>query len=142
MPSMQTKVGGTWELEYKILQEFHDDPLVTHIGRDKIYAVSHKVVYLGNMKQVVADHVKLYETYKVIKASREVPKGLLMPLPKNKWGNILMGFPTSLLKTQWKNIKYWMDDQITKIARFIACNMTYKAHDIEKILIEEVFTNW
>eukprot|EP01018_Ginkgo_biloba_P003633 Gb_16330 [translate_table: standard] len=132
------------EVKYKILYEIHESPFASHIGRDKTYESTRKYVYWKNMQKEIAEYIQTCEQCQVNKADRDLPGGLLTPLPisEGKW-KISMDFVTSLPKSSKHNDQIFaVVDCLMKTARFIPCKMTNKAKDIVKLLIAEVFTKF
>jgi hypothetical protein len=88
-------------LKVKVLQEFHDSPLVGHQGFIKTYRnVRERFVWKG-MKEDVMFHVRECTTFQENKDDHTHLAGLLQPLPipEHKWESISMDFITGFPKT-------------------------------------------
>jgi RNase H-like domain found in reverse transcriptase/Integrase zinc binding domain len=89
-------------LRAQILHDHHDTPLAGHQGIERTYATIHKLFYWPRMNNDVCDYVKSCDSCQRIKASQQVPAGLLQPLPipKQPWDQVSMDFIVQLPTTK------------------------------------------
>ena len=68
-------------LRIQILHDHHDAPIAGHQGIERTYATLHPNVYWPRMNNDIRKYVKSCDSCQRIKASQQVPAGLLQPLP-------------------------------------------------------------
>ena len=77
-----------------------------------------------------------------VKVEHQHPSGLLQPLPilEWKWEVISMDFITGLSKSKKQNSSIFIViDKLSKATHFIPMKLTYKAMNIAKIFLKEIF---
>ncbi|MCO5548158.1 hypothetical protein L7F22_001616 [Adiantum nelumboides] len=88
------------------------------------------------MQQDVTKFVKACHSCQIMKASRQLPQGLLQPLPvpKERWKSISMDFITTLPRTTIGNAQILVIvDQFSKMAHFIPCKKAASTPDIASL---------
>src|SRR3954453_19049567 len=86
----------------QLLYDHHDTPMAGHQGIERTYATLHQNFYWPRMNQDTRNYVKSCNSCQCIKASQQVPAGLLQPLPipSYPWEQVSMDFITHLPKTK------------------------------------------
>ena len=89
-------------LRAQILHDHHGIPTAGHQGIERTYATIHKLFYWPRMNNDVRDYVKSCDSCQRIKASQQVPAGLLQPLPipQQPWDQVSMDFIVQLPVTK------------------------------------------
>ena len=94
------------------------------------------------MKQDVIKFVASCHSCQQMKASRNLPKGLLQPLPvpHERWESISMDFITSLPRSSKGNTQIFVVvDRLSKMAHFIPCKKAASAVDVASLFMQHVF---
>ncbi|MCO5547590.1 hypothetical protein L7F22_001041 [Adiantum nelumboides] len=88
-----------------LIQEHHEVPFAAHPGINKTYRLLSATYFWPQMQQGVIKYVKACHSCQIMKASRQLPQGLLQPLPvpKERWESISMDFITTLPRTSKGN---------------------------------------
>ena len=105
-----------------LLREHHEVPFAAHLGVNKTYRLLAATYYWPQMKQDVIKFVASCHSCQQMKASRNLPKGLLQPLPvpHERWESISMDFITSLPRSSKGNTQIFVVvDRLSKMAHFI-----------------------
>ncbi|MCO5586833.1 hypothetical protein L7F22_040777 [Adiantum nelumboides] len=86
-----------------LIQEHHEVPFAAHPGINKTYRLLSATYFWPQMQQDVIKYVKACHSCQIMKASRQLPQGLLQPLPvpKERWESISMDFITTLPRTTY-----------------------------------------
>ena len=124
------------------MDEIHQVPYYGHPRYHKPIATTRKQYFWRGMKKGIAKYNSKCMKCQQVKVEHQHPAGLLQPLlvPEWKWEVISMDFITGLSIT-WRQhdsiivVVY----KLTKEAHFIPVNPTYKADDIAKIFMKEIF---
>lgn len=77
-----------------------------------------------------------------MKAQRQLPKGLLQPLPvpQERWESISMDFITTLPRSSEGNTQILVVvDRLSKMAHFIPCKKAVSAPNVASLFIQHVF---
>ncbi len=84
------------------MKEAHASPFFMHPGGTKIYRTMKEHYWWNGMKKNIAEYVAKCLTCQQVKAERQVPAGLLhpLPVPEWKWERIMMDFVIGLPKIQ------------------------------------------
>ena len=94
------------------------------------------------MNGMVRDYVKSYDSCQRIKASQQVPAGLLCPLPPpgQPWEQVSMDFIIQLLKTREENdaIVVFVN-MFSKMVHFAPTKTTASAPDTARIFFDHIF---
>ncbi|MCO5591618.1 hypothetical protein L7F22_045607 [Adiantum nelumboides] len=125
-----------------LLQEHHEVPYGAHPGINKTYKILTAVYYWPQMKQDVVNYVKACHSCQTMKTSRQLPQGLLQPLPilNERWESISMDFIVTLPKSSKSNTQILVTtDRFSKMVYFISCRITTSAPDIASLFIQHNF---
>ncbi|MCO5578620.1 hypothetical protein L7F22_032464 [Adiantum nelumboides] len=125
-----------------LLQEHHEVPYAVHPGINKTYKILAAAYDWPQMKQDVVNYVKACHSCQTMKASRQLPQGLLQPLPipNEHWKSISMDFIVTLPKSSKDNTQILVIvDRFSKMANFIPCRITASAPDIASLFIQHIF---
>ena len=93
------------------------------------------------MKKDIAELVSHCLTCQQIKAERQLPRGLLQPLPipEWKWERISMDFVVGLPKSlQGYDLVWVIVDRVTKSAHFLRVKFNYPLNELAKMYIQEI----
>jgi hypothetical protein len=125
----------------KVLQAYHDSPMVGHQGINKTYRQVRERFSWKGLKEDVIKHVKECTTCQENKDEHTHPAGLLQPLPipEHKWESISMDFITGLPKTQGKDCIFVVVDRLTKFAHFFAIATDFSATQVAELFFREIF---
>ncbi|MCO5579453.1 hypothetical protein L7F22_033308 [Adiantum nelumboides] len=125
-----------------LIQEHHEVPFAAHPGIKKTYRLLSATYFWPQMQQDVIKYVKACHSCQIMKASRQLPQGLLQPLPvpKERWESISMDFITTLPRTSKGNAQILVIvDRFSKMAHFIPCKKAASAPDIASLFVQHIF---
>jgi transposase InsO family protein len=126
----------------QVLHDHHDTPISGHQGIERTYDALHRLFYWPRMNGMVRDYVKSCDSCQRIKASQQVPAGLLRPLPSpgRPWEQVSMDFIVQLPKTRGGNdaIVVFVD-MFSKMVHFAPTKTTASAPDTARIFFDHVF---
>jgi hypothetical protein len=128
-------------LRAQILHDHHDTPMAGHQGIERTYAAVHKLFYWPRMNNDVREYVKSCDSCQRIKASQQVPAGLLQPLPipKQPWDQVSMDFITQLplTKAGWDAIIVFVDT-FSKMVHLVPTKTTASAPETAHLFFNNV----
>ncbi|MCO5568990.1 hypothetical protein L7F22_022695 [Adiantum nelumboides] len=125
-----------------LIQEHHEVPFAAHPGINKTYRLLSATYFWPQMQQDVIKYVKACHSCQIMKASRQLPQGLLQPLPvpKERWESISMDFITTLPRTNKGNAQILVIvDRFSKMAHLIPCKKAASAPDIASLFVQHIF---
>ncbi|MCO5583439.1 hypothetical protein L7F22_037350 [Adiantum nelumboides] len=125
-----------------LIQEHHEVPFAAHPGINKTYRLLSATYFWPQMQQDVIKYVKACHSCQIMKASRQLPQGLLQPLPipKERWESINMDFITTLPRTSKGNAQILVIvNRFSKMAHFIPCKKAASAPDIASLFVQHIF---
>ena len=125
-----------------LLQEHHEVPFAAHPGINKTYRSLAAVYYWPQMKQDIIKFVTACHSCQTMKADRQLPQGLLQPLPvpAERWESISMDFIVSLPRTSKGNEQILVIvDRFSKMAHFIPCKKAASAPDVASLFMQHIF---
>src|SRR3954466_15877898 len=129
-------------LRTQILHDHHDAPIAGHQGIERTYEAIHCLFYWPRMNNDVRNYVKSCDTCQRIKASQQVPAGLLQPLPipAQPWDQVSMDFITQLPKTRsgFDAIVVFVNT-FSKMVHLVPTRTTATAPDTAKIFYDHIF---
>jgi Integrase zinc binding domain len=129
-------------LRAQILHDHHDSPIAGHQGMERTYSAVHAHFYWPRMNNDVRDYIKSCDSCQRIKASQQVPAGLLQPLPipLRPWEQVSMDFITQLpaTKTGHDAIVVFVDT-FSKMVHFVPTKTTATAPDTTHLFFNHVF---
>src|SRR3954469_16966751 len=130
------------ELCTQILHDHYDMPIAGHQGIECTHANIHRLFYWPRMNNDVRQYVKSCDSCQCIKASQQVPGGLLQPLPipTRPWEQVSMDFIVQLPKTKagFDAIVVFVDT-FSKMTHFAPTKTTTSAPDTACIFFDHVF---
>src|SRR3954465_3203553 len=130
------------ELRTQILHDHHDAPIAGHQGIERMYATIHRMFYWPRMNNDVRQYVKSCDSCQRIKASQQVPGGLLQPLPipTRPWEQVSMDFIVQLPKTKAGfNAIVVFVDTFSKMTHFAPTKTTASAPDTARLFFDHIF---
>lgn len=126
----------------QVLHDHHDSPISGHQGIERTHEALHRLFYWPRMNGMVRDYVKSCDSCQRIKASQQVPAGLLQPLPSpgRPWEQVSMDFIVQLPKTRGGNdaIVVFVDT-FSKMVHFAPTKTTASAPDTARIFFDHIF---
>ena len=125
----------------QVLQLCHDSKLAGHTGNSKTFFNVSKSFWFPNMRRYITDFVASCETCARVKPSRQLPAGLLnpLPIPQRPWWSISWDFITGLPESNGFNSILVVVCRLTKMSHYIACRDTVTSYQLADIFINEVF---
>jgi hypothetical protein len=135
--------GVEYNLRREVLENLHGPPVVGHRGRDRTIELVARSWWWPGMNEDVADFVAHCDSCQRVKASTQLPAGLLHPLeiPARKWQSMSMDLITGLPKSRGGFDAIWVAvDRLSKCAHFAATTTEADAVAIAKLMRERVFT--
>ena len=130
------------ELRTQILHDHHDAPIAGHQGIERTYSTMHRLFYWPRMNNDVRQYVKSCDSCQRIKASQQVPGGLLQPLPipTGPWEQVSMDFIVQLPKTKagFDAIVVFVDT-FSKMTHFAPTKTTASAPDTARLFFDHIF---
>src|SRR3954463_7821405 len=128
-------------LRTQLLYDHHDTPMAGHQGIERTYATLHQNFYWPRMNQDTRNYVKSCDSCQRIKASQQVPAGLLQPLPipSYPWEQVSMDFITHLPKTKkgYDAIVVFVD-MFSKMVHLAPSRTTATAPETAQIFFDNV----
>ncbi len=129
-------------LRTQILHDHHDIPTAGHQGIERTYEALHRLFYWPRMNNDVRNYVKSCDSCQRVKASQQVPAGLLqpMPTPAYPWESVSMDFIVQLPKTKAGNdaIVVFVD-MFSKMVHFVPMKSNATAPDVAQLFFHHVF---
>jgi Reverse transcriptase (RNA-dependent DNA polymerase)/RNase H-like domain found in reverse transcriptase/Integrase zinc binding domain/Chromo (CHRromatin Organisation MOdifier) domain/gag-polyprotein putative aspartyl protease len=135
--------GEEYNLRREVLENLHGPPVVGHPGRDRTLELVSRSWWWPGISEDVKDFVRHCDSCQRVKASTQLPAGLLHPLeiPARKWQSISMDLITGLPRTKSGQDAIWVVvDRLSKCAHFAAIESEADALDIANLLRTRVFT--
>ena len=112
-----------------------------HQGIEQTYSAVHKLFYWPQMNNDVCNYVKSCDSCQHIKASQQVPAGLLQPLPipRQPWDQVSMDFITQLPKTKagWDAIIVFVDT-FSKMVHLVPTKTTASTPDMARLFFDNI----
>ena len=123
----------------------HKPPYARHPSDQKMITSLKKKLFWPNLKEDLVDYLSRCLECQQLKAEHQHPSGLLQPLPIPKWKweqislDFIIGFP--LTQKQHDSIMVVVDklSKLSKDAHFIPVKSSYKAVNVAKIFLKEIF---
>jgi hypothetical protein len=135
--------GVEYNLRREVLENLHGPPIVGHRGRDRTLELVARSWWWPGMSEDVAAFVAHCDSCQRVKASSQLPAGLLHPLeiPARKWQSMSMDLITGLPKTRDGSDAIWVAvDRLSKLAHFASTTTESDAIEIAKLLRARVIT--
>jgi hypothetical protein len=136
--------GTERNLRRDVLEALHGPVYIGHPGRTKTLQLVAKTWWWPGLYEHVKDFVAFCDSCQKVKASTQLPAGLLQPLeiPRRKWQSISMDLITGLPKTKTGFDAIWVVvDRLSKCAHFAATTTNADAEDIAELLRTRVYMN-
>jgi len=128
-------------LRAQILHDHHDIPMAGHQGIERTYSAVHKLFYWPRMNNDVRNYVKSCDSCQRIKASQQVPAGLLQPLPipRQPWDQVSMDFITQLPQTKagWDAIVVFVDT-FSKMVHLVPTKTSASAPETARLFFDHI----
>ena len=127
-------------LKTKILQRYHDHPLVGHVGSEKTTELVKRDFYWPKMDEEIKLYVTTCHSCQKNKPSHQFPVGLLKPLeiPARHWSHVSMDFIGPLPKSNGYNAITVVVDKLTKLVHLIATTTTVTAKEVALLFFDNV----
>jgi len=147
-------LGGTPQLQLKMLRAFHDSTVGGHSGFPVTYRRVRLLFAWPKMKQQVHNYVQTCNTCQLAKPERINYPGLLepLPVPEGAWHPITMDFIDGLPQSGKFNCILVIVDKFTRYAHFLPLqhpftaakvalsfiDNIYKLHGLPKVIISDI----
>ncbi|MCO5576557.1 hypothetical protein L7F22_030369 [Adiantum nelumboides] len=129
-------------LQKILIQINHEVLFAAHLGINKTYRLLSATYFWPQMQQDVIKYVKGCHSCQIMKASKQLPQGLLqlLPVPKERWESISMDFITTLPRTTKGNAQILVIvDRFSKMTHFIPCKKATSAPNIASLFVQHIF---
>jgi hypothetical protein len=136
------KKGEELNLRRDVLDALHGPRHIGHPGRTKTVDLVSRSWWWPGLYEDVREFVAFCDSCQKVKASTQMPAGLLQPLeiPRRKWQSISMDLITGLPKTKSGFDAIWVVvDRLSKCAHFAATTTNADAEDIAELLRTRVY---
>ncbi|KAL0159211.1 hypothetical protein M9458_042936, partial [Cirrhinus mrigala] len=129
------------ELRTRILSDVHATPSSGHPGIEATIDLLHNRFWWPSLRSDTVNHVKNCVVCNTTKASRQLPAGLLQPLPvpKRPWSHIAVDFITDLPPSQGHTTILSVIDRFSKGCRLIPLPKLPTALETAEALCNTVF---
>ena len=134
-------VPAAEELKRQILEEDHSSAYAMHPGSTKMYRTLKEYYWWSGMKREVAEYVSKCLICQQVKAERQKPSGLLLPLPipEWKWEQITMNFVFKLPPTSQRHDNIWIVvDRLTKSAHFLPIHENFSPQKLTELFMSHI----
>ena len=130
-------LGGSTELQQKIMAAFHDSPVGGHSGFPVTYKAICRLFAWPKMKTHIEQYVKCCQICQQAKTERVASPGLLQPLPvpRASWDMITMDFIDGLPQSGQHNCIWVLVDRMTKFAHFLPLAHPYTASRVAQLFM-------
>ena len=129
------------ELKKELLTEAHKSKFSIHPGSTKMYHDLRTQFWWSGMKKDIAEFVSRCLVCQQVKPERQLPKGLMQPLPVPEWKreHISMDFVTALPRSPKGNNSIWVIvDRLTKSSHFLPIRDDFSMEQLARLYIKEV----
>ena len=127
-------------LKTRILQSYHDHPLVGHVGTEKTIELVKRDFYWPRMDEEIKLYVTTCHSCQKHKPSHQLPTGLLRPLeiPSQSWTHVSMDFIGPLPKSNGYDAIAVVVDKLTKMIHVMATTTTVTAKEFALLFFDNV----
>jgi hypothetical protein len=127
-------------LKTRILQTYHDHPLVGHVGTEKTIELIKRDFYWPKMDKEIKLYVTTCHSCQKHKASHQLPIGLLKPLeiPSQRWAHVSMDFIGPLPKSNGYDAIAVVVDKLTKLVHVMATTTKVTAKEFALLFFDNV----
>lgn len=134
-------LGGSTELQQKIIAAFHDSPMGGHSGIPVTYKKIRRLFAWPKMKAHVQQYVRCCTICQQAKPDRSAHPGLLLPLPiaREPWEMITMDFIDGLPQSGKHNCLLVIVDKRTRFAHFLPLAHPYTASKIALLYMNQIY---
>jgi len=110
-------------LQMKLIREVHDQPSIDHPGILRTMKVIRRYYYWPSMRKTIDRYIRNCYICQRSKASRDKFNELLhpLPIPEQRWKNIVMNFITDLPSSEGKNAILTVICRLSKERHYIPC---------------------
>jgi hypothetical protein len=129
------------QCQLEVLQLCHDSLLAGHAGFAKTTALLLRAYWWPRFRRDVNAYIRSCDTCQRSKSSRQLPAGLLQPLPtpQQPWKSLSMDFITDLPNSEGFDSILVVIDRFTKMGHFIPCRKTITAPELAKLFLTNIF---
>jgi hypothetical protein len=127
-------------LKTRVLQYYHDHPLVGHVGSEKTIELVKRDLYWPKMDEEIKLYVTTCHSCQKHKSSHQLPIGLLKPIeiPTQQWSHVSMDFIGPLPKSNGFDSIAVVVDKLTKFVHLIPTKTTVTAKDFALLFFNNV----
>uniref|UniRef100_A0A3B3DPC6 Gypsy retrotransposon integrase-like protein 1 n=1 Tax=Oryzias melastigma TaxID=30732 RepID=A0A3B3DPC6_ORYME len=128
----------------RVLQLVHDTPAAGHPGMSATQTLLQNSFWWSNMQADVAQYVTNCATCQMAKNPRQLPAGLLhpLPIPQRPWSHIAVDFITDLPRSQGNTVILSVIDRFSKACRLIPLPKLPTAFETAEQLMTHVFRHY
>lgn len=134
-------LGGSTELQQKIMTAFHDSPVRGHSRFPVTYKRIRRLFAWPKMKTHIEQYVRCCQICQQAKTERVASPGLLQPLPvpQASWDMITMDFIDGLPQSGQHNCIWVLVDGMTKFAHFLLRAHPYTASRVALLFMQRIY---
>lgn len=134
-------VGRDSATQRQIIAAFHDSPIGGHSGFPVTYRRLASLFKWTGMKMAVKEFVQSCRVCQQAKPERNLPPGLLQPLPipSGPWDMATMDFIDGLPQSKQFNCILVVVDKLSKYAHFIPLAHAYTASKVAELFVDTIY---
>ena len=133
--------GNLWR---EVIKECHDSKWAGHPGVERTTALVQASYFWPHMRNDIEAYVRTCLMCQQDKADRQLPAGLLEPLPiaSRPWESVTMDFISALPKSEGCGCIMVVVDRYSKYATFIAAPTDCKADEAARLFVKHIIKLW
>ena len=131
-------------LRREVIKECHDSKWAGHPGVERTTALVQASYFWPHMRDDIEAYVRTCLVCQLDKADRQLPAGLLEPLPtaSRPWESVTMDFISALPKSEGCGSIMVVVDRYSKYATFIAAPTDCKADEAAHLFVKHIIKLW
>ncbi|KAH9706417.1 Endonuclease [Citrus sinensis] len=131
-------------LRREVIKECHDSKWAGHPGVERTTALVQASYFWPHMRNDIEAYVRTCLVCQQDKADRQLPAGLLEPLPTTSrpWESVTMDFISALPKSEGCGSIMVVVDRYSKYATFIAAPTDCKADEAARLFVKHIIKLW
>ncbi|KAH9720957.1 Endonuclease [Citrus sinensis] len=131
-------------LRREVIKECHDSKWAGHPGVERTTALIQASYFWPHMGDDIETYVRTCLVCQQDKADRQLPAGLLEPLPtaSRPWESVTMDFISALPKSEGCGSIMVVVDHYSKYATFIAARTDCKADEAARLFVKHIIKLW
>ncbi|KAH9670137.1 Endonuclease [Citrus sinensis] len=131
-------------LRREVIKDCHDSKWADHPGVEHMTALVQASYFWPHMRDDIEAYVRTCLVCQQDKADRQLPAGLLEPLPtaSRPWESVTMDFISALPKSEGCGSIMVVVDRYSKYATFIAAPTDCKADEAARLFVKHIIKLW